>query len=683
MPRMSRLFRMFLLIRIVSAGMIPANAQVDTSQWMIRSGKIDPANYYGVTVANGMIGIVSSANPLTVGEVVLNGAYDTYGRGRVSNILHVFNFLNMNLDVDGQRLNATNISNMRQVLDMKRAVLTATFDYQDIITVSCSYLALRQLPYSAMVDVTVKAHKDVVITPASVMQGPSELRDVENYYEEVNDPSMVIHLLTSTAKSPTGKLTIAAATSFIFPETKKKQPQVIHEMWDSDMHLMKFSKHLRAGETYRFSVVGSTLSSANNSDPLNDAERLTIFAALQGRRHLLQSHEAAWDSLWKSDIVITGDLVSQRAVHSALYHLYSFIREGTAYSISPMGLSGLGYNGHIFWDADLWMYPAILILHPELAKSMIEYRYERLKTAEQNAFAHGYQGAMYPWESAASGNEETPVWALSGPFEHHITACVGIAAWNYFCVTHDTAWLKSKGYPILKETADFWVSRVEMDSLGKENINNVVAADEWAENVDNDAFTNGAAITVLKDAIAAAKTLDLPVISSWSNTASRIPIAEFPDGVTKEYATYQGQKIKQADVSLLAYPLGIITDTTLIRKNLRYYEPRIGNGPAMSYAVLAVLYERLGESEKAYQLFQQAYHPNEKPPFGVLAETAGGTNPYFATGAGGMLQAVLNGFGGLDITREGLVQRKTALPKEWKALTITGAGAKHATFEVH
>ena len=93
-----------------------------------------------------------------------------------------------------------------------------------------------------------------------------------------------------------------------------------------------------------------------------------------------------------------------------------------------MGLSGLGYNGHAFWDTELWMYPSLLLLQPDIAKSLLEYRYQRLETAKNNAFSHGYKGAMFPWESAASGNEETPVWALSGPFEHHITADIAIAA---------------------------------------------------------------------------------------------------------------------------------------------------------------------------------------------------------------------------------------------------------------
>ena len=80
-----------------------------------------------------------------------------------------------------------------------------------------------------------------------------------------------------------------------------------------------------------------------------------------------------------------------------VYHCYSFVSEGKSYGISPMGLSGLGYNGHVFWDMDIWIYPALLILKPNLAKNMIEYRIERLQAAKDNAFINGYRGAMYPW----------------------------------------------------------------------------------------------------------------------------------------------------------------------------------------------------------------------------------------------------------------------------------------------
>ncbi|MEJ7821114.1 MAG: glycoside hydrolase family 65 protein [Chitinophagaceae bacterium] len=671
----------FMMILIGTAAISYSQKQ-DT--WKIFANKINPQDYYGVTVANGVIGIVSSPNVLRCKDVVLNGAYDQYGRGRVSNFLQSFNLVNMNLDIDGARINNADAQNMKQVLDMKHANLTTTFDYKDKATISYTYYALRHLPYNVLVDVAITAKKDIEILPASVMEAPDALKDVQNYYNEIDRPHVTLSLLSSTAKSPTGKLTFASSTTFLFDEPHGSEPRLIHEMWDNNMHLSKFKKNIKAGSTYHFSIAGASISTAQHDDPLNEVERYVIYAKLQGTKRLLQFHNAEWDKLWKSDIVIEGDDQSQLDIRSSIYHLYSFVREGTSYSPSPMGLSGLGYNGHVFWDTELWMFPALLVLQPEMAKSMVEYRYERLKQAKHNAFAHGYKGAMYPWESAASGNEETPVWALSGPFEHHITADVAIAAWNYFAVTQDTAWLKEKGFAVIKECADFWVSRVERNGPGKYDIKNVVAADEWAENVDNNAFTNAAAKANLQFAIMAAKIINAPINADWIDVEKNIPVLKLSNGVTSEHTMYKGEKIKQADVNLLSYPLKEVTEPQQIKKDLEYYETRIGEGsPAMTHAIFAVLYARLNDPAKAFKAFQEAHIPNKKNPFGVFSESAGGTNPYFATGAGGFLQSALFGFGGLDITPQGLVQLKTSLPKHWKSLTLTGIGKTKRNYTVN
>jgi len=615
---------------------------------------------------------------------VLAGAYDLYGRGRVSNFLNSFNLLNMYLEINGHRVETKNIRNFKQELDMQHASFTTTFDYGDEASIKYTYYSLRHLPFTVLMDISITAKKTINITAASIMEAPDALKDVQNYYNEIDRPHTTVSLLTSTAKSPTGKLLLCASNTFLFNETHGQEPRVIHEMWDNNMHLMKFSKKINAGQTYQYAVAGSSITSAHDADPLNQAERLTMFAKLEGRDRLVQYHEKAWDDLWKSDIKIEGDLQSQQDIHSMLYHLYSFSRAGTAYSPSPMGLSGLGYNGHVFWDADLWMYPALLVLHPEIAKSLVEYRYQRLVIAKQNAFSHGYKGAMFPWESADSGVEETPVWALSGPFEHHITACVAFAAWNYYCVTQDKQWLQEKGWPILSATADFWASRVERNGPGHYDIKDVVAADEWAENIDNDAFTNAAAIANLRNATEAAKILDGKADPDWEVVAQNIPILKMDNGVTKEFASYKGEGIKQADVNLLAYPLKTITEQAQIKKDLEYYETRVPNEgtPAMTQGIFALLYSRIGNGDKALHFFKDAYEPNLNPPFRVIAETKGGTNPYFATGAGGIVQSLLMGFGGLDITPQGIVQVKSSLPSKWKSVTITGVGLDKKTYTI-
>ncbi|NJN78230.1 MAG: glycoside hydrolase family 65 protein [Saprospiraceae bacterium] len=679
---MQKLF--FLLIAILTVQTISTAQDYSKSGWHIEAKNINPNNYYGVTLANGMVGLVSSTKPMHVQDVVLNGAYDYYQRGRVSNILKTFNHVNMDMIIGGTFVNEKTTSNYRQVLDMKEAKLITTFDVGTKATVKHTMMSLRHLPYTALTMVEITAKEDVEINPMAVIEAPTHLQDVRNLYAEIDRPHVKIPLMTSMGKSPSGKLNLAASVSFIFNEKHGSEPDLIHEDWDYNRHLTKFYKKLKKGETYKFSVVGSTVSSATYNDPLNEAERLTIYAALEGTERLLKRHNEAWAELWQSDILIEGDIEAQKNVHSMIYHLYSFARKGTALSLSPMGLSGLGYNGHVFWDTEIWMFPPLLMLQPDIAKSILEYRFERLEAAKQNAFSHGYDGAMFPWESSAEGSEDTPVWALTGPFQHHISGDIGWAAWKYYQVTGDKEWLKTRGYPMLKEIADFWCSRVERNGTGKYDINNVIGANEWEENIDNNAYTNGMAITVLRNANDAAKALGITPNPDWLHVAANIPILKFPDGTTRENATYDGVTIKQGDANLLAYPMAIITEKEQILKDLKYYEPRMAkDGPAMGFSVLATLYARMGETEKAYGMFNHSYQPNQVPPFGVLSETAGGTNPYFATGAGGTLQTLLNGFGGLDITDNGVEQKFTpTLPKAWGKLVLKGIGGEESEFVV-
>ncbi|MBS7563006.1 glycoside hydrolase family 65 protein [Mucilaginibacter sp. Bleaf8] len=669
---------------LTAACVMPAYTQSKTDAWIISADKIDPSNYYGITVANGMIGLVSAPEPFKLKSVVLAGTYDQYGRGRVSNFLNSFNLLNMNLDINGRRVSAAGASNFRQQLDMQHAAFTTSFDYGTEAVVKYTYYSLRHLPFTVLMDVTITAKKDINLSASSVMEAPDALREVQNYYNEIDRPHTTISLLTSTGKSPTGKLQLCSSNTFLFNEKHGQEPRIIHEIWDSNMHMMRFGKALKSGETYTFSIAGTSISSAHHDDPLNEAERLTIYAKLEGHDRLLKFHNQAWDELWKSDVQIDGDDQAQQDIHSMMYHLYSFSRAGTSFSPSPMGLSGLGYNGHVFWDTEVWMYPALLVLHPEIARSVLEYRFERLEAAKRNAFANGFKGAMYPWESADKGVEETPVWALSGPFEHHITADVAIAFWNYYCITQDKTWLKERGWPVLSATADFWVSRVERNGKGHYDIKNVVAADEWAENVDNNAYTNAAAKVNLECAIKAAQLLGTNQNPEWATVAQNIPLLTLPNGVTKEHESYKGEGIKQADVNLLAYPLKVITNKEQVKKDLEYYETRIPNEgtPAMTQAIFSLLYSRLGNGEKAYHFFKDAYEPNLNQPFRVIAETKGGTNPYFATGAGGIMQSILMGFGGLDITAAGITQIKTTLPPKWRSLKLTGIGPDRKTYIV-
>lgn len=643
--------------------------------WQLHAVDIQ-APYAPAPMANGCIGILPQKEPFAVEHVMLNHVFDAASPHVVSRVMRGINPFCLSMKIDNKKVDTSNISDWQQTIDMRRAVHQTSFHTLEKADVSYELCALRNLPYAGLIRVTVQACKDMLLEVRSGMGIPDDYSQSLIRYREMEADGNRMYMLESDATSRFGYRRVASTSSFLF------NGEQIKPIYDEATRELFFSIQLKKGETFCFSLVGSVCSSRDFFDPYNEAERQVIYAVHEGEEALMQAHYRLWDELWQGDIRIEGDDDAQRIVRFALFNLYSSCRGGSRLSIPPMGLSLQGYNGHIFWDTELWMYPPMLLLNQDIARSMLDYRFDRLPAARKKALAYGYRGAMFPWESDDSGEEATPTHALTGPFEHHITADIGIACWNYYCVTRDMRWLQREGYPLLKEIADFWASRVTRNQDSSYSIHNVTGADEYANGVTDNAFTNGAASLALKYACQAAQICGEKVPEIWREIGENIRILQFENGVTREHSTYKGEMIKQADANLLAYPLGVITDEYRQRQDLEYYAERIDqkDGPAMSYSVYCVQYARMGEADKAYEMFRRCYEPNLKKPFGVISETPTSNNPYFMTGAGGLLQAVLNGFCGLQITDEGIVQLPSALPSHWKRVTVTGVGSDKKTY---
>ena len=662
----------FILGIILSATSIRAKEE---RLWQLHAVDIQ-APYAPAPMANGCIGILPQKEPFAVEHVMLNHVFDAASPHIVSRVMRGINPFCLSMKIDNIKVDTSNISDWQQTIDMRRAVHQTSFHTLEKADVSYELCALRNLPYAGLIRVIVQACKDMLLEVRSGMGIPDDYSQSLIRYREMEADGNRMYMLESDATSRFGYRRVASTSSFLF------NGEQIKPMYDEATRELFFSIQLKKGETFCFSLVGSVCSSRDFFDPYNEAERQVIYAVHEGEEALMQAHYRLWDELWQSDIRIEGDDDAQRIVRFALFNLYSSCRGGSRLSIPPMGLSLQGYNGHIFWDTELWMYPPMLLLNQDIARSMLDYRFDRLPAARKKALAYGYRGAMFPWESDDSGEEATPTHALTGPFEHHITADIGIACWNYYCVTRDMRWLQREGYPLLKEIADFWASRVTRNQDGSYSIHNVTGADEYANGVTDNAFTNGAASLALKYACQAAEICGEKVPELWWKIGENIRILQFENGVTREHSTYKGEMIKQADANLLAYPLGLITDEYRQRQDLEYYAERIDqkDGPAMSYSVYCVQYARMGEADKAYEMFRRCYEPNLRKPFGVISETPTSNNPYFMTGAGGLLQAVLNGFCGLQITDEGIVQLPSALPSHWKRVTVTGVGSDKKTY---
>lgn len=662
----------FILGIILSATSIRAEEE---RLWQLHAVDIQ-APYAPAPMANGCIGILPQKEPFAVEHVMLNHVFDAASPHVVSRVMRGINPFCLSMKIDNKKVDTSNISDWQQTIDMRRAVHQTSFQTLEKADVSYELCALRNLPYAGLIRVTVQACKDMLLEVRSGMGIPDDYSQSSIRHREMEADGNRMYMLESDATSRFGYRRVASTSSFLF------NGEQIKPMYDEATRELFFSIQLKKGETFCFSLVGSVCSSRDFFDPYNEAERQVIYAVHEGEEALMQAHYRLWDELWQGDIRIEGDDDAQRIVRFALFNLYSSCRGGSRLSIPPMGLSLQGYNGHIFWDTELWMYPPMLLLNQDIARSMLDYRFDRLPAARKKALAYGYRGAMFPWESDDSGEEATPTHALTGPFEHHITADIGIACWNYYCVTRDMRWLQREGYPLLKEIADFWTSRVTRNQDGSYSIHNVTGADEYANGVTDNAFTNGAASLALKYACQAAEICGEKVPEIWQEIGENIRILQFENGVTREHSTYKGEMIKQADANLLAYPLGLITDEYRQRQDLEYYAERIDqkDGPAMSYSVYCVQYARMGDADKAYEMFRRCYEPNLRKPFGVISETPTSNNPYFMTGAGGLLQAVLNGFCGLQITDEGIVQLPSALPSHWKRVTVTGVGSDKKTY---
>lgn len=662
----------FILGIILSATSIRAEEE---RLWQLHAVDIQ-SPYAPAPMANGCIGILPQKEPFAVEHVMLNHVFDSASPHIVSRVMRGINPFCLSMKIDKIKVDTSNISDWQQTIDMRRAVHQTSFHTLEKADVSYELCALRNLPYAGLIRVTVQACKDMLLEVRSGMGIPDDYSQSLIRYREMEADGNRMYMLESDATSRFGYRRVASTSSFLF------NGEQIKPIYDEATRELFFSIQLKKGETFCFSLVGSVCSLRDFFDPYNEAERQVIYAVHEGEEALMQAHYRLWDELWQGDIRIEGDDDAQRIVRFALFNLYSSCRGGSRLSIPPMGLSLQGYNGHIFWDTELWMYPPMLLLNQDIARSMLDYRFDRLPAARKKALAYGYRGAMFPWESDDSGEEATPTHALTGPFEHHITADIGIACWNYYCVTRDMRWLQREGYPLLKEIADFWASRVTRNQDGSYSIHNVTGADEYANGVTDNAFTNGAASLALKYACQAAEICGEKVPELWWKIGENIRILQFENGVTREHSTYKGEMIKQADANLLAYPLGLITDEYRQRQDLEYYAERIDqkDGPAMSYSVYCVQYARMGEADKAYEMFRRCYEPNLRKPFGVISETPTSNNPYFMTGAGGLLQAVLNGFCGLQITDEGIVQLPSALPSHWKRVTVTGVGSDKKTY---
>lgn len=375
-----------------------------------------------------------------------------------------------------------------------------------------------------------------------------------------------------------------------------------------------------------------------------------------GFDQVLSESKTIWADRWKTDIEIDGPVEDQQAIHSFLFYLRSAIDPKGQMSISPFGLSNSQYNGHVFWDADMWVFPALSLIDPSKAKAIATYRLATRAGALRNAgdwqtpakpniteLEPEITKADYPkyaWESSVSGIETAPAAMRA---EEHINGDVPWMLWqasSLGLIPEDAA------HQAIDRAAKYFHKRASLPEAEYVELTNVTSPDE-GHTGNNDLYTNLLAQWCANE-------------GSWDRhyIAGQIP----PEGIGVAYKlprdkvsflTYDDDPLKgykQAAAVLSIYPLQYPPAEKQAKVMMdRFAGKVVKEGPAMTDSVQALIWARIGENTKAYDSWEKSWREFVKEPQLQFSEKRHKPIAYFTTGAAGCLQTVIYGFLGFRI----------------------------------
>jgi beta-phosphoglucomutase family hydrolase len=331
---------------------------------------------------------------------------------------------------------------------------------------------------------------------------------------------------------------------------------------------------VKEGESLRVEKLVSICNSLSNDTPnplefvVEDVKKLKSFGVMHA------ASIRAWEKLWeKVDIQITGDRLAQKLLRLHIYHSLittSPHNVNIDFGIPARGLHGEAYRGHIFWD-ELYILPFYCINFPEVAKSVLMYRYSRLDKARDYAKQHGYKGAMFPWQSGSDGREETQVLHLNpisgewgddySSLQRHVSIAVAYNVWNYYNITGDIDFISSYGAELYLDICRFWASKAKLNpQTGRYDIDEVMGPDEFHEKlpsadkggVKNNAYTNIMVVWLFSRAFDLMKAMDSKkkdeVLSKiglseeelveWRNELKKMQVPINNDGIIEQFEGY-------------------------------------------------------------------------------------------------------------------------------------------------
>lgn len=707
--------------------------------WSLSIDRLDPQQQMLaetlLSLANGYIGTRGTFEEPLDGQIAscegtyLNGVYQrepiTYGESAYGfashnqKMLQVPNGKRLELLADGELLQASEQQPGQRVLDMKNGVLIRR---QQFITASGQRLSLVSRRFVSLADSQLMAIDWQLTADDSDMTVElwSWLDAAYRFNVNKDDPRV-------------GQLSIEDALSVQQAQQQDRLQWMQHSVKGSDFQVASacltevdgelvsqrniddkqlaqcFRLTLPAGKTVRLTKWVAYGHSEHGQAP--DIVSWLKTAASKGFAAQLAAHQQCWQQFWDgADLTLVGDDALQQGLRFNQFHLFQSAGRNGRASIGAKGLTGHGYDGHYFWDSEIYVVPSLAISQPAVARKMLEYRIHTLPAARQRAIEMSHDsGALYAWRTI--GGEECSAYFPAGTAQYHINAAVAYGFKTYLTATGDLDLLWQGGAEVVMETARLW------RQLGHFNprkgnqfcIDGVTGPDEYTAIVSNNFYTNAMARMHLSFAAELSQRLaaDNPLawqelvaklvltdeeVRDWQYTAEHmyLPFDEqrgihkqddsFLDKAPWDFANtpkdhyplllhyhplviYRHQVLKQADVVLAMYLLDDAFSREQKARNLTYYEPLTTHDSTLSSCIHAIEFAEVGQLERAYAFFYDTvrmdldnHHGNTE--YGVHIACMAGS-----------LASVVNGFGGLRLRADG-PHFHPRLPAQWQQLTF-------------
>lgn len=585
----------------------------------------------GAFCGNGKIGTyVSMSNISSTGCLISgNNQFNQIGK-YTNNTINTFDMLSYSICA----FDNSNISYslVHQKIDMSIGFVETKFTLNsnniNIGNVTNSVCCLRQYPYCTFQNINLSVNNSFNgsnLDIYSCIKSPPKFTNITYNNNTVYNESLFndkgLYMLTGSCKA--NDIDMAAGLYYMLDSNTT--PLGFNILNDNSMTYQKIRINASPNVNYNIYSIGAVMTEYDFIKPIDEVKNILMNVAYNNSNinTFYTNNTSVWNDMWSSDVEITikNGILSNELLRAnrikmiirySLYNIYSCLRSVVNTEINSLNLSYIDTNGNVFFDGDLWLIPVLLFLKPDIARSLIEFKYKLLEQASQLAASFGYKGIKYPYKNDTVGYKNV-YWDVVSPLHIFNNACIAINAWNYYRVSLDKEWLLNKGYVIMKNVCDFFVSYLEYIS-NTYNVNNILELGKIIS--DNPAMTINMIILTFHYTIQAFYILGYIPNNTWFDIILKLKIPIISSGPDFDVVlfnnTYDG--ITQIDILsnlilLLPYYSYFYFNDIFPRnglsvlKNIDYYSTKIlpnFQNNSINNLITTALYALVSQNDNSY-----------------------------------------------------------------------------------